>query len=71
MLKSELEKISLEFKNIKILSINVDNIPELSKKYNIYSIPAIFLVRNKQIVFNHVGFLPKNNLIKVINDLFK
>lgn len=42
---------------IKILTINGHEIPEISQEFNVYSVPALFLFENGQMIKQHTGFM--------------
>lgn len=51
-----------------IIKIDVDKFPELAEKYNIYSIPAIYIVDNLKVIKTHIGYLNTNELLEFINE---
>lgn len=68
MLSSVLENISNENKNIKIVRVDVDDNPKVSKKYNIRSIPKLIFFKNGKEVDEIIGFVPKDIIKGVIKD---
>ncbi|WP_294402744.1 thioredoxin [uncultured Clostridium sp.] len=68
MLSPILEKISSENKNVKIVRIDVDDNPKVSKKYSIRSIPKLIFFKNGKEVDEILGFVPKDVIKGVIND---
>jgi len=55
-----LEELSEEFAGrVKIAKVNVDENPQVTAAMGIRGIPALFLVKNGQIVANKVGAAPK------------
>lgn len=63
MLAPVLEKIDAEREDIAIAKVNVDNEPSLAEAFGVTSIPAIFVLKNGEVVNQGVGFMPKEKLI--------
>lgn len=53
-------------KDYKIIKIDVDECPNISKEYGVMSVPTIIKFRNGEEVDKNIGFLPKEELIKWI-----
>lgn len=68
MLSPILEKISSENKNVKIVRIDVDDNPKVSKRYHIRSIPKLIFFKDGKEVDEILGFVPKDTIKGVIND---
>lgn len=51
---------------IKIAKVNVDKNPQLSMDYNITSIPAIFFIKNGEVVDKLIGSQVKSSFVKKI-----
>ncbi len=62
-----IEEISKENKNLKVIKIDVDMFPELSRKYGIMSIPTLIVFSKGKEVKKHIGYLEKEE----IEDLLK
>lgn len=62
-----IEEIAKENENIKVIKIDVDKFPELSRKYGIMSIPTLMVFSEGKEVKKHIGYLDK----KGIEDLLK
>src|SRR5947208_13350941 len=58
-LKVNLEKLSNEEKNLEILFVNVENLPELANRpeFKIESIPSLFLFLNEKKIREKKGYL--------------
>lgn len=55
-----LEELSVQYEGrVKIAKVNVDENPEVTAAMGIRGIPALFLVKDGQIVANKVGAAPK------------
>lgn len=53
---------------VKIGKINVDDERILAQKFGISSIPALFLVKDGEVVDSTVGFMEKEQLLDFINN---
>ena len=71
-LKPIFEDLEKEFSDrINFLTVDVDQYPELSQKYNVQSIPnIIFLDKDGQIQNNIVGFQNRDQLLQAINTYY-
>ena len=58
MLSPILEKLE----EVKVLKVNVDENPELARKYGVMSIPCLILFDNEKEIKRNVGFIPENKL---------
>lgn len=54
--------------DIDILKIDVDAFPEIASRYNVFSIPTLYLIENSNIIKSHVGYLNPKELLSFIND---
>lgn len=52
--------------DIDILKIDVDKFPDIARQYNVMSIPTLYLMDNKKIIKNHIGYLNPTELIEFI-----
>lgn len=52
----------------KFIKINVDESPALAQTYRIASIPTIMMFKNGEVKENMVGFRPKQDLKRVIEN---
>lgn len=70
MLSPIISKIANEYSgSIKVCKVNVDENQDLALKYNVMSIPTLIFLKNGKVVKSSVGFCPKSELNKIINDL--
>lgn len=67
MMHPILESIENSRTDIAIAKVNVDNVPELSVKYGITSIPTFILFKNGEIVKKTVGYMSADELIAELN----
>lgn len=66
LLKPLLHKIAWEHSEIQLLTVDVDQNQELATEYDINSIPAVFLFKNKEIVDSFVWVMPENEILEKI-----
>lgn len=62
MLAPLVEKLGEEHPEITIIKVNVDEAPEISAKFNIYSIPTLILFEDGKAKKTQVGYLPEPSL---------
>ncbi len=62
MLTPLVEKLGEEHPEITIIKVNVDEAPEISAKFNIYSIPTLVLFEDGKAKKTQVGYLPESSL---------
>lgn len=69
MLTPVIEELEEEGKlnNINVIKVDVDQLPELASRYNVFSIPNLFLLDNGQIINNQLGYQNKNQLLAFLN----
>ena len=53
-----IEEISNERSDIKVCKVDVDEEPELARRYNVMSIPTLFVFKNGEAVATMMGFQP-------------
>ena len=63
-----LEEIAVEQENIKIAKVNVDDSPDLARRYEIMSIPALIVFENGEPAKKLVGAKPKGALLEEIGE---
>ena len=61
-----LEEIAEEHPEYLIAQVNVDDEPELAREFKITSIPALFVIRDGDVVDKVVGYRPKDALLELI-----
>ena len=57
MLAPVLEELDKEG-GVKIVKINVDEVPELARQFRVMSIPTVMLFKNGQFVKKQLGYMP-------------
>lgn len=69
MLAPVIEEIAKEKEGkIKVGKVNVDEQQNLAMKFRIASIPTLLLFENGQLVKTEVGFLPKSEVLRMLNE---
>ena len=61
MLAPELEAIS---DKVKIVKIDVDENPNLCKKFGVMSVPTLIYFKTPNEYISQIGFMPKENILK-------
>ena len=68
MLAPELSAIAEKYNGkIKVAKINVDDNENIAARFEVNSIPALYLINNKQIVKNAVGFRTQEQIEEIFN----
>ena len=67
MLSPIIHEIADARKDITVAKINVDENPELSQKFGVFSIPSLFVLKNGEIVEQSVGFRPKAAILRMLD----
>lgn len=67
LLTPVLESVEKEMNNLEILKVNVDEFPNLARKYNIMSIPTIIVFKNGKIAKTSLGYIDKDEIKKLID----
>jgi thioredoxin 1 len=52
---------------VKVVKLNVDESPQVASRYAIFSIPTLLLIRGGQVVEQHVGFRPREELKGILD----
>lgn len=66
MLRPVLDKYAEEHDNVKIVSINVDNNNDLARKYNVFSIPCLVVLKDGKELDRTVGLISRTELDDLI-----
>ena len=68
MMRPVLDKYAEEHDNVKIVSINVDNNNELARKYNVFSIPCLVVIKDGKEFDRTVGLISRTELDDLIGE---
>lgn len=61
--------IEFQLKNYKVLYVDMQKEKELSKIYNVKSVPALFILdEDKEIIKKNSGYLDKNKFLEWLNN---
>lgn len=66
MLAPELENLDKEM-DIKIIKVDVDELPELAKKFRVMSIPTLVLFKDGKPVNQMLGYVPLKGLKEFVS----
>ncbi|MBO5364421.1 MAG: thioredoxin [Clostridia bacterium] len=66
MVSPIVDEIAKEHPEIKVCKVNVDEEPELATKFEVMSIPSLFVVKEGKIVNSSVGAKPKNQILEML-----
>ena len=66
MVRPVLEEISKERQDIKVVKIIVDEEPELASRFQIMSIPTLFVIKDGKIKNHSVGTKSKDEILAMI-----
>ena len=67
MLSPVIEEIADETTDKKICKVNVDEQPELARKFGVMSIPTLVVMNKGEIVKKSLGAQPKNSVLSMFN----
>lgn len=68
MIAPIVEEIAEENEHIVLAKVNVDEEPELAIRYGISSIPTLLVFENGEKKAQMIGFRPKADILKLIED---
>lgn len=58
-------------KNLEIIEIDVDENPEIARKYRIMSIPALLFFYNGALARQTTGFVSEEKICSIIDEIFR
>ena len=67
MLTPVVEQISEELTDVKVGKIDVDQDPDLARRFGIMSIPTLVVMKDGEEVNKSVGLIPKEAVLKLLN----
>jgi thioredoxin 1 len=65
-----LEEIEANDASIKLIKVNVDELPSLAQEYGVFNIPNVHFFKDGKEVGGFVGFRYKGDVEKVIKESF-
>lgn len=66
MLSPIVDEVAEEHPEIKVGKVNVDEQEELAARFDVMSIPSLFVLKNGEVVNQSVGALPKAQVVALI-----
>ena len=66
IIKPRINAVAKEHPEIKVVSVDVDNAPNLSDKYGIYSIPTLVVIEGGNEVNRAVGAIEKDKIVEIL-----
>ncbi len=66
MIAPILDEIAAEREDIKVCKVNVDEEPELAAKYQVVSIPSLFVIKDGQVTNQALGARPKPQILEML-----
>ena len=61
-----IEEIAEENEDIKVVKINVDENPELAKRFRVMSIPTLVVMEKGEIKNRSTGYRPKEEILELL-----
>lgn len=68
MLAPELEELAEEHEDIKVVKIDVDELPRLASKFNIRAVPTLLVYRNGELKKTVSGYMDKDALVDLVKN---
>lgn len=61
-----IEEIAGERDDVVVAKVNVDDEPELAERFGVFSIPALFVLKNGKVVNKSTGAKPKEQILALL-----
>ena len=61
-----LDEIAAEREDIKVCKVNVDEEPDLASRYQVVSIPTLYVIENGEITNQSLGAKPKAQILAML-----
>ena len=71
MLGPILESLDEEYSDINFVKVNCDNDIAIADKFGILSIPAVFIIKDGEVIANTLGYHGKEDMKKFIDNAIK
>lgn len=68
MVSPIIDEIGAEMNTVKVVKINVDEEPELARKFKVMSIPTLIVMQDGEVVDRAVGAKPKADIIAMLGE---
>lgn len=66
MIAPVLDEIAAEREDIKVCKVNVDEEPELASRYQVVSIPTLFVIQEGKVINQSLGAKPKAQILAML-----
>ena len=66
MLSPVLEEIASQREDVIVAKVNIDEEMDLAMKFKVTSIPTLALIRGGQVIATSVGYRPKEDVLKFL-----
>ena len=66
MLSPIIEQFAKENEKVKVVKINVDELPDLAVKYGVRSIPTLVVIKIGEEVNRSVGLIDKSEILELV-----
>lgn len=66
MLLPIIDEIANENPDIKVCKVNIDEQPQLADKFDVMSVPSLFVIKNGEVVNSCVGVRPKAQILEML-----
>ena len=66
MLSPIIEQFAKENEKVKVVKINVDELPDIAVKYGVRSIPTLVVIKNGEEVNRSVGLIDKSEILELV-----
>jgi len=67
MLAPVLDELAAEINDAKVVKVNIDNERAIATEFNVSSIPNLTLLKDGEVVYQDLGFKPKEMLTQLID----
>jgi thioredoxin 1 len=64
MLSPIIHELSEEIKDVTFIKVDVDQEVELARKFNVMSIPTVYLFKDGKQISSFMGFRPKEAIVQ-------
>ena len=66
MLSPIVDQLAEENPHIKVCKVNVDEQPELANRFQVMSIPSLFVIRDGEVINQALGVQPMEKLLEML-----
>lgn len=68
MMHPVIDEIEKKYQNLKVIKVDVDQHEDLAREYKVMSIPTLFLLKEGEEKEKNIGFTPKEEIEKWIEE---